>query len=265
MPKLSVITVAYNSGKTIEDTILSVRAQREADYEHIIVDGLSGDNTMEIVDRYRDGFSTVVSEPDRGIYDAMNKGVEYATGDFVGFLNSDDYFTSPYALSALQRALDTSDADCAWGNVVHVDDGGRPRRLMSGRWFSQANLPYAIMPPHPTFYARKSTIESLGGFSLSYSIAADFDLCARLISVPGIRGVYVDEIITAMRLGGVSTEGLSSTRKITRQIEDSLEGMGVKTSWGRIRLRYGLKALEVLNGNRLALLGRRFPAGVWAS
>jgi glycosyltransferase involved in cell wall biosynthesis len=263
MPKMSVITVAYNSAATIEDTILSVRAQSDADFEHIIVDGNSRDGTMGIVNRYRDGFSAVVSEPDKGIYDAMNKGIGLASGEFLGFLNSDDYFASSYSLSRIQRALETSNADGAWGNIIHVDAAGSPRRFMSGGWFKPSRLKYAIMPPHPAFYARTAAIRAVDGFTLKYKIAGDFDLIAKLLGDPAFRGVHVDELITVMRLGGVSTAGLASTRNISREIQDSLLRLGIATTPGRVRLRYLLKIMEVSRGCALALSGKRLPPGIW--
>lgn len=265
MPLLSVITVAFNSARTIEDTIQSVRAQRNADFEHVIVDGGSTDGTMEIIDKYRDGLAAVISEPDKGIYDAMNKGVALARGTFLGCLNSDDYFASSTSLASIQNALATGDLDCVWGDLVHVDATGRPVRLMSGRIFRARLLRFAIMPPHPTFYARTEVIRRVGGFSLNYRIAADFDLMLKLFQLPGFAGRHIDKIITAMRMGGVSTDGLSATRLVSRELLIAMQANAVRpTGWG-VRVRYPLKAKELLYGKALSARGRRFPAGVWLS
>lgn len=263
MPLLSVITVAFNSARTIEDTIQSVRAQRNADFEHVIVDGGSTDGTMEIVERYRDGLAAVVSEPDRGIYDAMNKGVALARGMFLGCLNSDDYFASSLSLASIQNALAGGDLDCVWGDLVHVDATGRPVRLMSGRIFRPSLFRFAIMPPHPTFYARTEAIRAVGGFNSSYKIAGDFDLMVRLFNRPEFTGRHIDKIITAMRVGGVSTDGLGATRISSGELLNVLRSNAVQLTHLGVRARYPLKIKELLFGKALSVLGRRFPTGVW--
>ena len=263
MTLLSVITVAFNSARTIEDTIQSVRAQRGADFEHIIIDGGSTDGTMEIVNRYRDRLAAVISEPDKGIYDAMNKGVALARGTFLGCLNSDDYFASPTSLAAVGDALAPGGCDCVWGDLVHVNAAGKPVRLMSGRGFGPSLLRLAIMPPHPTFYARTEAIRAVGGFNPGYRIAGDFDLIIRLFQLPGFTGRHVDRIITAMRLGGVSTDGLKATRAVSAEMLRAMRANALAPTAAGVFARYPLKAKELLLGRALALQGRRFAAGYW--
>lgn len=240
-----------------------MRAQKDADFEHIIVDGASHDGTMKIVDRHRDAFSSVVSEPDKGIYDAMNKGVRLAKGEFVGCLNSDDYFASPHSLFRIQQALEASAADGAWGNIIHVEADGRPHRLMDGGWFKPSLFKYAIMPPHPAFYVRTEAVRAAGGFEPKYKIAGDFDLMVRLFKNPAFRGVHINELITVMRLGGVSTNGLGATRHASIELHHALIRNGIATTAGKVKMRYLLKLLEIARGHILALGGSRFPPGIW--
>jgi glycosyltransferase involved in cell wall biosynthesis len=265
MPKLTVVTVAYNSAKTIEDTILSVRAQTGADFEHIIIDGGSQDETMQIVDRYRDGLAAVVSEPDEGIYDAMNKGLALARGTYFGCLNSDDYFASPTTLARVEQELQSRNVDGVWGNVVHVDAIGRPRRLMEVRNFHAWQLRFGLMPPHPAFYVRTDAIRAVGGFSTKYRIAGDFDLMVRMFSSREFHCEHFNEIVTVMRIGGVSTNGLAATQKISDELTDVLAQHEISTSAPAIRARYLLKLLELARGRALALRGQRFPSNWWSA
>lgn len=258
MPKISVVTVCYNSASTLEDTIRSVIAQRDADYEHIIVDGGSTDGSLDIVETYRDHFAAVISEPDRGIYDAMNKGLRLASGEFVGFLNSDDYFAGPAALSALQNALTTRGLDAVWGDVVQVDDKGTPQRLIKGSRFRPWLFSIGLMPPHPSFYARRSALLAAGEFNRSFRIGGDFDLLVRLFRQPGLRTAYIGELTTAMRVGGASTQGVGATQRINHEVLESLRSHGLSAHGGLLALRYPLRAVEVAQGRLMALARRRF-------
>ena len=259
MPTFSVITATYNSAKTIEDTLQSVRAQASVDIEHVIVDGGSTDDTLEIIHRYRSSVAKVISEPDDGIYDAMNKGLNLATGDFTGCLNSDDYFASTGSLRAISGALHRTHADCAWGSIIFVDDYGRPRRKMSGSWFAPQHLQYAIMLPHPAFYARTALLKAAGGFDASYKIAGDFNLIVQLFKNPGLKFTRIKDVITIMRLGGVSTKDMQATRIASTELQRVLDNNGIETSPAKVNLRYVLKAAESIEGRLMALAGARFP------
>lgn len=215
------------------------------------------------IDRYRDGLAAVVSEPDKGIYDAMNKGVALARGTYLGCLNSDDYFASPNTLSRIQRELESRRVDGIWGNVVHVDAAGRPRRLMEVRRFRASQLRFGLMPPHPAFYVRTDAIRGLGGFSTKYKIVGDFDLMVRLFQNPEFRCEHFDELVTVMRIGGVSTDGLAATQKISGELAGVLAEHGIATTATAIKSRYLLKLLELAKGRTLAIRGRRFPSGWW--
>jgi glycosyltransferase involved in cell wall biosynthesis len=260
MPKITVVTVAFNAEATIEDTIRSVHAQKAADFEHIIVDGASRDGTMAIVGRHRANFGAVISEPDKGLYDAMNKGVAAAKGRYIGFLNADDYFASEHALSRIQRTFDEDDGlGCVWGDVLFVDDRYRPRRISRASMFRPALFKYAVVPPHPGFYARTDAVRAAGGFEPKYRIAGDFDLMVRLFRDPAFRGRHIDEIVTVMRLGGVSTQDVATSRFSSTELLDALARNGVKSSSWRVNMRYLVKLTELARGAFHYAGGRTYP------
>ena len=205
--KITVITVAYNSGSTIADTLRSVAEQHHPDVEHIVIDGGSTDNTVELVQRLgRDG-TLLLSEPDTGIYDAMNKGLQLASGDFVGFLNADDMFAGAATLETMAKPM--VQADMVYGDLVYVhqNDTGRViRHWRSGR-FERSRLRYGWMPPHPTFYVRRSHLAGMQ-FDLRYRIAADYDFMLKQLTLPTARVAYVPEVLVRMRTGGASNRSL---------------------------------------------------------
>jgi glycosyltransferase involved in cell wall biosynthesis len=252
---LSVITVSLNAAATIARTIDSVRAQTGALIEHIVVDGGSTDGTMEIVMGRRQGFAQVVCEPDRGLYDAMNKGLALARGKLTGFLNADDAYASPNALRRLIEAWQTSKADAVYGDVLQVDAQDRPLRMISGGAFSPDKLRRGLMPPHPSFYARTALLREAGGFNTDYAIAADFDLVTRTFAMPDFQAVYVPTIVANMRVGGVSTRNLKATRIATAEILKSCRANGIDATPWSVLSRYPLKAREVLGGRLMRMRG----------
>lgn len=202
--RVSIVTVCFNSADTIEDTIRSVREQEYESIEHIIVDGGSTDGTREIVGRYNGRIKKFISEPDRGIYDAMNKGLRLATGDVVGFLNADDVYTSPTVIGDIAAAVRESRDDGVYGDLVYVDrcDANRVVRY----WQAGAYRPRAFyrgwVPPHPTFFCRTALYRRLGGFNPEYRIAGDFELMLRFIEKSGIGVRYIPKPLVRMRAGG---------------------------------------------------------------
>lgn len=202
--KVSVVTVCFNSADTIEETIRSVREQEYESVEHVIVDGGSTDGTREIVGRYNGRIKKFISEPDRGIYDAMNKGLGLATGDVVGFLNADDVYASPGVVSDVVAAMHVGGTDGVYGDLVYVarHDANRIVRY----WQAGAYRPRAFysgwVPPHPTFFCRTSVYRALGGFNPDYRIAGDFELMLRFIEKNGIGVHYLPKPLVRMRAGG---------------------------------------------------------------
>ena len=207
--KFSIITVCYNSEHTIRDCIETVLEQDYPDIEYVIVDGGSSDGTMDIVREYEGRIDCVISEPDRGIYDAMNKGIRQATGDFVGTLNSDDLFAHTGVISSLATFLhDNPELDGAYADLEFVrrNDVNQVFRIYSSKRFSKTLIRFGIMIPHPTFYVKRSLFDTLGNYKLNYRVSADFELMTRFI-VGGVKLGRLPEVMVKMREGGVSTTG----------------------------------------------------------
>lgn len=213
--KISVITVCFRSAATIEDTLRSVAAQTHPDIEHIVVDGGSTDGTMAIVERFRGRLASVVSEPDRGVWDAMNKGLALATGEIVGFLNADDIFAVPDALSSVAAALADSSVDACYADLVYVDakDLNRVTRYWRSREYVGGLFRSGWMPAHPTFYARRAVYDRLGGFDCHFSLQADFELTMRFLEIHGIKSAYIPRILVKMRMGGMSNNSVRNILK----------------------------------------------------
>ena len=210
--KISIITATYNSGKTIADTLDSVAAQRHDDIEHVVIDGQSSDDTLAILDAHSSRIARLVSEPDRGIYDAMNKGIGMATGDVIGLLNSDDVFADRDSLREVATAMQDPDVDCCYGDLVYVDSGDLSRivRYWKSRPYEAGLFRKGWVPPHPTFYVRRHVYERFGGFDLSYRLAADFELMLRLLVKHQIRSVHIPKVLVKMRLGGATNQSLTN-------------------------------------------------------
>ncbi len=206
--RISIITVVLNDPR-VERAIASVLAQQtEHELELIIIDGGSGEPTRSILERYRPHLSLLISELDRGIYDAMNKGLRHATGDIVGFLNADDRYVDPHVLQDIATLFQDSDIDACYGDVVFLTPQGRLLRY----WHAGAYRPWKYllgwMPPHQTFFARRQLYERFGGFDLRYRIAADYELMLRLLLRHRIRVGYIPRVLVAMDAGGVSNASL---------------------------------------------------------
>jgi glycosyltransferase involved in cell wall biosynthesis len=244
--KFSVVTVSYNAEATIERTIRSVRAQTGVSFEHILIDGGSNDGTMDIVGRYRDGFSVIVSAKDRGVYDGMNKGLALARGEYCGFLNADDYFAGQSSL----RALDVAVGDAHWagvyGVVDQIDTTGRTKRRIGMRKVTSTGLLWGQIAPHPSTYLRTSIMRDLGGFDLRYRLCADVDMFVRIFDRTGEQIAHTQSLITKMQLGGLSTQGLPSYRRVGAELNDLLTRSGRKTSNLRVGLRGFYKLRELL-------------------
>jgi len=217
--KITIITVSYNSAATIGDTMRSVVQQSHSDIEHIVVDGGSKDDTLAIVRADGSRVARIVSEPDQGIYDAMNKGLALASGDFVGFLNADDMLAGPDVVAAIARAASAANVDVVFGDLVYVNKD-RPTELVrywrSGA-FAPSRLRFGWMPPHPTLYVRASLVRALGPFDLRLRIAADYDLILRYFNHPGVGVAYLPQVLVKMRTGGASNHSLRALLDKSRE------------------------------------------------
>lgn len=204
--KISVVTVCYNSQDTIGDTLRSVATQSHGSTEHIVVDGGSRDATLEVIQTTPHRISSLTSEKDRGIYDAMNKGLARATGDVIGFLNSDDVYANADCLSRIAKVFEDADVDACYGDVLFVkrDDPDQVVRYWQAGVYRPGSIARGWMPPHPTFYVRRKLYEEVGGFDIEYRLQADFEMAIRLVQLRGIRLHYLPQTLVRMRMGGAS-------------------------------------------------------------
>lgn len=213
--RISIVTVTYNSAATIADTLNSIVEQTYPDIEHIVVDGCSTDGTLDVVRARGRRVARLVSEPDIGIFDAMNKGWRMATGEVVGFLNSDDVFASERSVERIAAAFVRPDIDACYGDLVYVgrDDTSRVVRYWRSKPFAAGDFRKGWQPPHPTFYVRRAVMERSGGFDLDFAIQSDFEFCLRLLEIERIQSCYIPEVLVRMRTGGVSNARLSNIIK----------------------------------------------------
>jgi glycosyltransferase involved in cell wall biosynthesis len=247
--KVSIITVCYNSGETIRDAIESVIAQDYADIEYIVVDGGSTDNTLAIIEEYRTSISVLISEADRGIYDAMNKGVALATGDVVGLLNSDDFYESRHAISTVVAAFNSAPAaDVVFGDVVFVaaDDLTRVTRYYSSETFKPWKLRFGWMPPHPATFVRNQVYKRFGGYSLKYKISSDYEIFVRWLLVNKLNYSRIDKVLVRMRAGGASTAGIKSSIRLNKEIVRACRENGIYTNIFMVLFKIPFKLLELL-------------------
>ncbi|WP_429102244.1 glycosyltransferase family 2 protein [Aeromonas veronii] len=222
--KVSIITATYNSAATIRDTLASLESQTYPDIEYIIVDGASKDNTLEVVNQHCTRVSKIISEPDRGIYDALNKGIAAATGDIVGFLHSDDLLAYPEAIADLVNVFNIDEYDAVYADLEYVqqNDISKVVRLWQSGNYNKKKLKYGWMPAHPTFYMRRSCYQKFDDFDLSYKIAADYDSILRYLWRENIRAGYLPQVLIKMRVGGISNRSLST---ILRKMREDIQAM----------------------------------------
>ena len=249
--KLSIITATYNSERTLRDTMESILNQTFQDFEYIIVDGASKDATLDIICEYEPRFQgkmRYLSEPDKGIYDAMNKGFAMATGDVIGILNSDDFFTSDDVLQAVVDGFAGEYVDAVYADIhfVGTDDLTKCVRYYSSSVFRPWMMRFGMIPAHPSFYCRKAVYDQYGSFDTTYRIAADFEILLRLIFIHRIRTRYVKKDFVTMRLGGASTTGYGSWSLIMKEHLQIMKQHGVVTNRFLLSLRYIYKLFEFL-------------------
>lgn len=249
--KVSIITATYNSAKTLKDTIESVLHQSYDDIEYIIVDGASTDGTLEIIKSYEQKFSgrlKYISEPDKGLYDAMNKGILMATGDIVGILNSDDFLNDVGIISMVVDQLKDSDIDAIYGDVHYVNDDNLAKcvRYYSSKIFTPALMRLGFIPAHPSFYCKTKVYREKGVFDLSFKQAADFELLLRLLYCERIKTRYIPYDFVTMRTGGLSSSGLKSHKAIMKDHCRALKHNNVSSNVFLLSLRYIYKVVELI-------------------
>lgn len=248
--KISIITTSYNSERTLRDTMDSVLRQGYTDYEYIVVDGASKDGTVDLIREYEprfEGRMRWVSESDRGIYDAMNKGIAMATGDVVGLLNSDDFYTSDDILATVACEFSKSATlDAVYGDVHYVDEADATKvvRYYSSNNFTPKRMLMGYMPAHPSFYVRRECYKKFGSFDTSFRVAADFENILRLIYVNKIRTRYIAKDFVTMRMGGASSSGISSYLRIAADHFGAFKKNHLEPSYVLYFLRYVKKLFE---------------------
>ena len=226
---ISIITVAYNSANTIGDTLDSVSCQTYPKIQHIIIDGCSTDRTLDVVRTKGKHISSVTSERDGGIYDAMNKGLILATGDVVGFLNSDDVFADRYAVERIAAAFHDPNTDLVYGDLVFVARADLTRivRLWTSRKYEAGLCSRGWMPPHPTLYVRRSVYEKHGAYDLAFPAASDFEMALRLLDGVKVNSTYIPFVQVRMRMGGQSTSGIANIISGSREVSRACKKHGL--------------------------------------
>lgn len=246
--KVSIITVVYNNAHVIKSAIDSVLSQTYHDIEYIIIDGKSTDGTVDVISSYGSKIAKYISEPDKGIYDAMNKGLKLATGDVVGILNSDDMYMGVDVIEKVVTIFETYAVESMFADLVYVQPGNLEKvvRYYDSSYFSPTKFAYGWMPAHPTFFVKREVYEKYGYFKTDYKIAADYELLARFLGQYAISYFYLQLPIVKMRTGGVSTTNLKSNMVINQEILRACAENGIETNWWKILSKYPQKLLGLL-------------------
>lgn len=246
--KISIITVVWNNQKTIRDAIDSVLSQTYKNIEYIIIDGSSTDGTVDIVQSYGNTINKFISEPDKGLYDAMNKGLALATGDVIGILNSDDFYIDEFVIEKIVNEFKEKKVDSVFADLVFVkpENLNKVVRYYDSSRCMPEKFQYALYPAHPTFFVKNEIYKKYGLFKTDYKIGADFDIMARFLYTNKISYSYIKEPLIKMRIGGVSTSFSSIWINSLEQLRVCKEN-GIKTNIFKIFMKYPIKLLGMIN------------------
>ena len=239
MKKVTIITTCFNSEKTIEKTIQSVVGQSYSNIEYIIVDGKSSDGTLDIVNKYWDQITTIISEEDHGLYDAINKGINIATGEIVGVVHAGDVYTKDTTLETVVKSMEKKNVDSCYGDLIYV--GKKESRKVVRYWrtgeCSEKKLLQGWMPPHPTFFVKKKVYESCGLYDVKLSIAADYDLMIRFLFCNKISSQYIPEVLVRMQVGGKSNKNLVNIMRKMKEDYYALHKSGIPHAFAALCLK----------------------------
>lgn len=246
--KVSIITVVHNNASTIKNAIESVINQSYQNIEYIVVDGASTDGTIEIINNYKHLIAHFISEPDAGIYNAINKGIKLATGDIVGILNSDDFFCSKNIIEKVVNEFLKDNIDAVYGDVQFVNPNKENKiiRYYSSKRFKPSMFKYGFMPAHPSFYAKRSFFNDLGYYKETYKIGADFELLLRFLLKNNLKAKYLEMPFVTMRTGGVSNRSFKSNLLLNKEILQACRENNVKTNLIKIYSKYFIKVFEFI-------------------
>lgn len=246
--KISIITVSFNAEKTIHSTLESVVSQTYSNIEHIVVDGASRDNTMTIVAKFRDHLTHVISEPDKGIYDAMNKGLTLASGDIICFLNADDIYAQTTTLSTIVQLMSANNLDALISDIefFRADAPHKALRRYKSKYFRPDRLAFGWMPAHPGLFLHRRVYEQYGLFRTDLRIAGDFDFIARIFSKNTLNYDYYPQVTVRMLIGGISTGGLRNTIVLNKEVLQVCRDNDIRTNLLMILSKYPRKLLELL-------------------
>ena len=236
--KVSIITVTLNSEKYLEDTLLSIFSQTYHNIESIVIDGNSTDGTLSILQKYQKQIK-FISEPDSGIYDAMNKGIALATGDVIGILNSDDVLFDKDVIMNMVKSF-SNEIDCVYGNVILVNEVNKIVRKYSSSNFRLKDFELGHMPPHPSFYVRMNAFQKYGSYNTSFKISADYDLLLRFLYLHKLKAKYLDFIMVKMRDGGISSS-LKNKWLLNKEVLISCRLNKVDTNFLKVYSKYIFK------------------------
>lgn len=247
--KVSVITVCYNSEASIQKTLDSVAGQSWPDIEHIVIDGASTDSTVPIVQANLQRITRFLSESDSGVYQAMNKGLNLATGDVIAFLNSDDFFSDAQVLESVVRTMQDQGLDALYGDVEYFNAGAPDKTVRtydSGR-FSPARIAWGCMPAHPALFVRRAVYEQYGCFREDYRIAGDFEFVARIFKNGQLNSVHLDQVLVRMQTGGLSTAGWGATYLLNKEILRACKQNDISSNWLMVLSKYFFKVREIFH------------------
>jgi len=235
--KISIITATFNCESTIEDTILSVLNQTHKNIEYIIIDGKSTDNTLKIIEKYKNNISKIISENDNGIYDALNKGIANASGNIIGFVHADDIFANNEVLEKICLAFAEKNIDAIYGDLQYVAKENTEKiiRNWKSEQFEIKNIKKGWMPPHPTFYVKKEIYNNFGNFDTKYKISADYDLMMRFLWKHKISISYIPEVLVKMRVGGKSN---SNFKNILQKMKEDYSTIRINKIGGFFTIFY---------------------------
>lgn len=247
--RISIITVTFNAVKTVADTLQSIASQTYGDIEHIVIDGASTDGTQELIARYTSRISRFISEPDSGIYDAMNKGLAMATGEVIGFLNADDAYAGNDVLQRVAELMAHNELDAVFGDAEFVNPAhpNRTIRRYRSNRFRPDRIAWGWMPAHPALFLRRGVYERFGVFRTDYRIAGDFELIARIFHGGTLNYFHVPEVWVRMGTGGISTGGWRNSVLLNREVLRACRENGIPTSLPKILSKYPAKLLEFLH------------------